>query len=1169
MVNKNLPLMKQALTALAIMVFTHCFAQQVKLVLPVGHTGNLTNASFNPDGSKAITSADDKTVKIWDTYTGALLADLKEHSSYISSAEFSPDGKKILTASGDKTIKIWDAESGKLLLNLTGHLENINTAHFSPSGKKIISIASDNCAIVWDSHSGKRLFTLYQQGPMFSGPGITVGRFSADETTIITGDNKGVIKTWNAETGEPLMQLMGHNTHINDICFDAAGNQIASMAQDSGIIIWDAVTGKKKLSIPLKTFIIGNTISFSPNNNYLLASTFTSTTVYETKNFTKQYELKGTIHLNEGINFSSPLNKSFLLIDENDLLLINLQTGKEILRLKGHSSSIKAASFSADGKMIITGSHDQTARLWDAFTGKLLQELSGKSSQVKFAAFGKTDDEIIGVYADHCLRIWDSKKAAFKETVVRNTSPFTAYALSPDKKRIIAGSQDGSLIFWDYDKEKKPLTVKKHSGKVNSIEFNNDGTRFISSSDDSTGIVWNTANGQLIHILKGHAGPLMHAAISYDGNKAITASFGMGAKLWNLHTGQLISNLGNPGGLCMQTSFSPDGKRIIIAAFDNVLLFDSLGNFIAQTEKIQAVRISFAKFSPDGNYLIVVFKNNIPGLYAYALNLATGIPVILKGHKAQINNLAFSSDGKKLLTASEDKTIICWDYTTGKVLNSFNGHNNSVNVVRFSKDDQYIVSASDDNFLKVWKVDDGKLIYSIAAINNTDYIILRPDGYYKCTPDAAKQLYYIDESNNKIGFTQLDIRYNRPDLILQAENTGDSIMVVAYRAAYFKRLKALGIDSNFIHSNYPLPVTEIVNRSAFKSATNAAIISLHIKFTDNIHFLNSFNVWINEVPLFGKKGRPIFNSSLHQLDTTISVALSEGMNQIEVSVLNSRGIESYRTPLYVKFNPPVPGKSKLWFIGIGMDKFENSSYNLAYSKKDIRDLARAFALKYKNELMIDTLFDKSVNKFSINALKEKLLQSEMDDIVVIAYSGHGLLSKKLDYYLSTYNVNFNAAEENGLPYEMLEGLLDNIPARKKLMLIDACHSGEVDKDEALQINATAASMGLSKGVKPLTTVKKQLGLTNSFELMQNLFVNVGKSTGAIIISAAAGTQFALERKDLKNGVFTFSILEYLKQQQQVSVSGLKNYVNKRVIQLTNGLQVPTTRADIKSVDWKL
>ena len=180
-----------------------------------------------------------------------------------------------------------------------------------------------------------------------------------------------------------------------------------------------------------------------------------------------------------------------------------------------------------------------------------------------------------------------------------------------------------------------------------------------------------------------------------------------------------------------------------------------------------------------------------------------------------------------------------------------------------------------------------------------------------------------------------------------------------------------------------------------------------------------------------------------------------------------------------------------------------------------------------------------------------------------------MLSKEYDYYLSTYSVNFNKPEENGLPYDELESLLDSIPARKKLMLIDACHSGEVDKDEALQINATAASMGLSKGVKPLTTAKKQMGLTNSFELMQNLFVNVGKSTGAVIISAAAGTQFALERKDLKNGVFTYSILEYLKQQQQASVSGLKNYVNKRVIQLTNGLQVPTTRADTKSVDWKL
>jgi hypothetical protein len=88
-------------------------------------------------------------------------------------------------------------------------------------------------------------------------------------------------------------------------------------------------------------------------------------------------------------------------------------------------------------------------------------------------------------------------------------------------------------------------------------------------------------------------------------------------------------------------------------------------------------------------------------------------------------------------------------------------------------------------------------------------------------------------------------------------------------------------------------------------------------------------------------------------------------------------------------------------------------------------------------------------------------------------------------------------------------------------------------------------------------------------LMQELFVNLGTSTGATIISAAAGTQLALEKGDLKNGVFTYSILEFMEQHSSATVSELKEYVNRRVRELTNGLQVPTTRAENIMVDWRV
>ena len=137
------------------------------------------------------------------------------------------------------------------------------------------------------------------------------------------------------------------------------------------------------------------------------------------------------------------------------------------------------------------------------------------------------------------------------------------------------------------------------------------------------------------------------------------------------------------------------------------------------------------------------------------------------------------------------------------------------------------------------------------------------------------------------------------------------------------------------------------------------------------------------------------------------------------------------------------------------------------------------------------------------------------------------------------------------------------------MLIDACHSGEVDKEEGIAMNNAADSMGLSKGSQLLENNSQQLGLKNSFELMQSLFANVGKSTGATVISAAAGNQFALERGDLKNGVFTYCILEAMQNNSTMKISALKKTVGQRVEQLTHGMQKPTFRNETIDSDWEV
>ena len=176
-------------------------------------------------------------------------------------------------------------------------------------------------------------------------------------------------------------------------------------------------------------------------------------------------------------------------------------------------------------------------------------------------------------------------------------------------------------------------------------------------------------------------------------------------------------------------------------------------------------------------------------------------------------------------------------------------------------------------------------------------------------------------------------------------------------------------------------------------------------------------------------------------------------------------------------------------------------------------------------------------------------------------------------------MDFSHPEHKGLPYAELEGLLDSIPARQKLLMLDACNSGENEIEQSNRPIATTANTnneneGKTRGE---ILVEAEEEFQSSFETMMELFVNVSNETGSVIISAAGGKQSALEGeavkingKKIENGAFTYSVLEYLKQTDEtLTVNGLKSYVEKRVEEITKGKQRPTSRQETMEVDWDL
>ena len=214
------------------------------------------------------------------------------------------------------------------------------------------------------------------------------------------------------------------------------------------------------------------------------------------------------------------------------------------------------------------------------------------------------------------------------------------------------------------------------------------------------------------------------------------------------------------------------------------------------------------------------------------------------------------------------------------------------------------------------------------------------------------------------------------------------------------------------------------------------------------------------------------------------------------------------------------------------------------------------------------LRDEDVKKDVTNEIAEFLSDAEIDDQVILFIAGHGVLDQDLNYVLATHDMDFRNPAEKGIPYERIEEILDNLKPLKKVLLLDACHGGEIDKDDVSLTfdNKSNEDDGAIKFRSVGNSVNKKMGLNSAFDLSKQLFIDMRKGTGATVISSSGGFEFAIEGDEWNNGLFTYCLLKGLKDEKadidrdgNIFLSELQAYVIKEVSSLSNNQQIPTSR----------
>lgn len=549
--------------------------------------------------------------------------------------------------------------------------------------------------------------------------------YSPDGQTIASGGFDQVVRLWDS-SGNPIGQpFTGHTDDIWSVAFSPDGQTIASGSSDQTVRLWDRQGNQ--LGSPLSGH--GGhvkTVAFSPDGQTIASGDQAGIVrLWNRQGQARSLQADGSSVI-WSVAFS-PDGTQLVSGRADGLIHLWTRQGQRIKTLSEHTGAVVAVAFSPDGQLMASGGRDQIVRLWDR-QGNLLRELTGHVDDVISLAFSPDSQWLISGGNDNKVRVWSRDGQPVGPPLIGHEYYVYSVAVSPDGQTILSGSEDTTLRLWDMQDVlvRNPLPI--HDAAVNSMAISGDGETLVTAGDDNTVRLWTGSDAVTAPLtpLKGHSDSVLSVDISADGQTIASGSADTTVRLWN-QQGRAISTLNQHQEPVNAVAIHPT-QSLLVSAGETIQLWDLQGNSLGPPITGHTDTINALAFSPDGQRLVSGSDDRTMRLWDLQGN-PIGEPI--EGHTDNINAIAFSPDGQMFISASRDRTLRLWDRDGRPIGGPFNGHLSNVVAVTFSPDGQYVVSASRDQTLRLWDLNGEPIGNPLTGHNATaSTVLFSPDGQW-------------------------------------------------------------------------------------------------------------------------------------------------------------------------------------------------------------------------------------------------------------------------------------------------------------------------------------------------------------------------------------------------------------------------------------------------------